>query len=87
MDSEKYTVDGQPGCTYEEAVRMAAEADEAGREIEILNADDEEMARCVWCGELRMKSETVRELQLGRLCCHCADGIRSRGEKLVVEDE
>ena len=87
MDSENYTVEGQPGFSCEEAARMAAEADEAGREIEIIDADGEEMARCVWCGELRMKGETVRELQLGRLCHHCADGIRSRGEKLVVEDE
>lgn len=87
MDSEKYTVEGQPGCTYEEAARMAAEADEAGREIEILDADGEEMIRCIWCGELWLKSETVRELQLGRLCRHCAGGIRSRGEKLVIEDE
>ena len=87
MDSEKYTVEGQPGCTYEETARMAAEADEAGREIEILDAGGEEMARCVWCGGLRLKCETIRELQLGRLCRHCADGIRSRGEKLVVEEE
>ncbi len=87
MDSENYTVEGQPGYTFEEAARMAAEADEAGREIEILDADGEEMIPCVWSGELRVKSETVRERQLGRLCRHCADGIRSRGEKLVIEDE
>ncbi len=87
MDSENYTVEGQPGYTYEEAARMAAEADAAKREIEILDADGEEMALCIWCGELLLKSETLRELQLGRLCRHCADGIRSRGERLVVADE
>ncbi len=87
MESENYTVEGKQGYTCEEATRMAAEAEKAGCEIEILDADGEEMALCIWCGELHTKSETVRELRLGRLCRQCADGIRSRGEKLTIEDE
>ena len=87
MDNEKYEVEGKAGFTEEEALRMAEEAEEAGREIEILDAGGEEMARCIWCGGLTLKYDTVRELRLGRLCRRCADGLRTRGERLTVADE
>ena len=52
------------------------------------NADEnEELVKCAWCGESLPTGEMLKEAHLGHICRHCADGIRSRGEKLVVEDE
>ena len=44
MENEKYEVEGKAGFTEEEALRMAEEAEAAGRELEILDAGGEEMA-------------------------------------------
>ena len=52
------------------------------------NADENgELVKCAWCGESLPKEEMLKEAHLGHICRHCADGIRSRGEKMVVEDE
>ena len=60
--------------------------DEKNRNSE--NADEnEELVKCAWCGVSLPKGEMLKEAHLGHICRHCADGIRSRGEKLVVEDE
>ena len=54
----------------------------------IRNADENgELVKCAWCGESLPKGEMLKEAHLGHICRHCADGIRSRGEKLVVEEE
>lgn len=82
----EYTVDGVSGYTEEEAARMAETAEAEGREIEILDGDGEEVARCVWCGELVLKFYTVKEVNMGRICRQCANAIRSRGERLVIEE-
>ena len=55
---------------------------------EIRNTDERgETAKCAWCGETFPTGEMLREADLGRICRSCADAIRSRGEKLVIEDE
>lgn len=43
MENEKYEVEGKAGFTEEEALRMAEEAEAAGRELEILDAGGEEV--------------------------------------------
>ena len=47
----------------------------------------EETAKCAWCGETLPKSEMLKEADLGHICRRCADALRSRGEKLTIEDE
>ena len=86
MDEELFTVDGEAGFTFDEAEDMAKRAEEEGREIEILDADGEEWAYCVWCEELHPKHETVIEANMGRLCQNCVAALRSRGEKLTICD-
>ena len=68
MNEELFTVDGETGFTLDEAEDMAKRAEEEGREIEILDADMEEWAYCVWCEELHPKHETVIEAPVPRLC-------------------
>ena len=60
----------------DEKVRNIGKADEA-----------EETLECAWCGESLPKEEMLKEADLGHICRRCANGIRSRGERLVVEDE
>ncbi len=47
----------------------------------------EETAKCAWCGETLPKDEMLKEADLGHICRHCADALRSRGEQLTIEDE
>ena len=82
----EYMVDGVSGYTEEEALKMAETAEAEGREIEILDEDGEEVVRCVFCGELVLKYYTVKEVNMGRICRQCEDAIRSRGERLVIEE-
>lgn len=82
----EYTVDGVSGYTEEEATKIAETAEAEGREIEILDGDGEEVVRCVWCGELVLAYYTLKEVNMRRICRQCADAIRSRGERLVIEE-
>ena len=50
-------------------------------------ADAEKRLKCEWCGEILPEDELLREADLGRVCRRCADALRSRGERLVIEDE
>jgi len=53
-------------------------------EIEI---NGELYTHCGWCGELYPKSEMKKEVDLGYLCNGCIQAIRSRGEKLTINDD
>ena len=57
--------------------------DEKNKDID----EREETAMCAWCGEPLPKSEMLKEADLGHICRRCADALRSRGEKLKIEDE
>lgn len=53
-------------------------------EVEIDGVDGIDEPRvCVWCGEVFDRSE-VKMTDLGLLCDHCIEGIRSRGEVVAV---
>ena len=57
--------------------------DEKNKDID----EREETAKCAWCGETLPKSEMLKEADLSHICRRCADALRSRGEKLTIEDE
>lgn len=42
---------------------------------------------CQFCGEPTPEFDCVKEIQMGWLCNHCADAIRSRGEKLTITED
>ena len=67
------------GAEMEDKIRN----DENGTE----SADAENLLKCGWCGEALPEDELLKEADLGRICRRCADALRSRGEKLVIEDE
>ena len=46
----------------------------------------DEMCECVWCHEEYEISEFKREIDMGYLCPSCISAIRSRGEKLIIEE-
>lgn len=48
--------------------------------------DNEPEAICEWCKEDWPLSELKKEKNLGLLCPQCIEAIRSRGEKLTIED-
>ena len=43
-------------------------------------------ANCAWCNDLFPLDELKKERNMGLLCDECIQAIRSRGEKLVIED-
>ncbi len=51
------------------------------------SADAEGWLKCGWCGEALPEDELLKEADFGRICRWCADSLRSRGERLVIEDE
>ena len=57
--------------------------DEKNKDID----EREETAKCAWCGETLPKGEMLKEADLGHICRQCANALRSRGEKLKIEDE
>ena len=57
------------------------------QEKAVETAEDEKQKRCVWCGETLPKGEMLKEADLGHICRQCANALRSRGEKLKIEDE
>ena len=63
--------------------RLLKELMEKTRKI----AEDEKQKRCSWCGEFLPKGELLDETDLGPICRRCANAIRSRGERLTIEDE
>jgi DNA-directed RNA polymerase subunit RPC12/RpoP len=46
----------------------------------------DEMYECVWCHEEFELCELKREKDMGYLCPSCIEAIRSRGEKLCIEE-
>jgi len=69
-------------CKTIEPAPAVVEASEA--EIEGVDGIDEPRV-CVWCCEVFDRSE-VKMTDLGLLCDHCIEGIRSRGEQVTVYD-
>jgi hypothetical protein len=43
-------------------------------------------AKCTFCGEEFEAEELKREVDMGYLCPSCIEAIRSRGEKLCIEE-
>ena len=48
--------------------------------------DCDDLCKCVWCEEEYELSELKREIDMGYLCPTCIEAIRSRGEKLCIEE-
>ena len=46
--------------------------------------DDEEVHKCEWCEEDDFDSSDLFKTDLGVLCQHCIDAIRSRGERITI---
>ena len=44
------------------------------------------LIKCNWCEEEFEESELVKEKYLGHICWHCVQAIKSRGEKLYIEE-
>ena len=42
--------------------------------------------KCAWCNDLFPLNELKREKDIGLVCDECIQALRSRGEKLVIED-
>lgn len=86
-DDGIFTVDGTEQVCCECATRLALEARNENREIEIMSGEyDEDWQICQWCNELFPESELNEEIDLGKLCSHCILGITSRGEKVYIEN-
>lgn len=54
-------------------------------EEDIQGLKDYEKGVCCWCEDAYELSE-LYHTNLGAMCQHCIDAIRSRGEKIKVED-
>ena len=65
------------------AITKEPKMDEKNKDID----EREETVKCAWCGDNLPKSEMLKEADLGHICRHCADALRSRGEKLTIKDE
>lgn len=83
--SNLFRIDGVGGYSLAEAESIAYER--KGEDIEILDENLDEWALCVWCEDLYPKSGLRKEKDMGLLCEYCIEAIRSRGEKLVIEDD
>jgi len=73
---------------WECATKMAIQAREENREIEILLPHSryyEECHLCNWCNELFTDSELREEADLGHLCDQCIQAIHSHGEPLLLK--
>ena len=46
---------------------------------------EEETETCTWCNEEFPESELLKERDLGYICWHCIQAIKSRGETLYLE--
>ena len=67
------------------------ECDEDFYDFEVIHGEEdfdqsETMGVCAWCGEHHPAKELYVEEQVGLICGKCKDALRSRGEKLVIED-
>lgn len=48
--------------------------------------ENEDTVECKWCNELFDKSEVRYEVDMGYLCDHCVEAIKSRGETLTFRE-
>lgn len=82
-----FTIGENKFVCYECASRIAIEARNEKREIEITEGSNEEVWQlCEWCHELLPESDLHDEADLGKLCDHCISGISSRGEELFIQN-
>ena len=49
--------------------------------------ESEPTVTCGWCNEEVPQRDCRKEIDLGWICGHCEEAIKSRGEKLVFEEE
>ena len=83
-DEEMLEVDGQRSVCVECATRMAHEAQDENRGIEICDEAGERWVLCQWCGELYPEGSLREEVDIGPLCGWCIAAIHSRGESLTL---
>lgn len=84
-DDTVFTIDCNEEVCYDCAKKLALEAKEEGREIEILDKSYNEFALCGWCDSLEEKRGMREERDLGFLCEHCILALQSRGEEMWLK--
>ena len=86
-DDVVFTVGENERICCECATKLALEAQNKNREIEITEGANEEIWQlCEWCHELLPESDLHDEADLGKLCNHCVSGISSHGEELFIRN-
>ena len=71
---------------YECATKMAVDAHNENREVEVTQAGNFETWKlCRGCDELFPESELREEKDMGNLCDQCINGFTSRGEELFLK--
>lgn len=69
---------------YKELARRYANFMQNMKTLVDVPVDDEEVHKCEWCEEDDFDSSDLFKTDLGMLCQHCIDAIRSRGESITI---
>lgn len=80
-----FTIDCDEEVCFDCAEKIALQAKEEDREIEILDQNYNEYAICGWCNSFEEKRGMREERDLGLICEHCILALHSRGEEMWLK--